>query len=227
MVARVAVWRQGTLDRLCMVPDAEDIVSGVGCKGLPEGWIPLSKEEWRAITSELASFHEDAADITRASERFDSYLSGSEDVFDKAIRKFVVSLIDWELHVLWYALERNDLRVVELWGGSDFFSDFCSERIPQPDRSQLEQMVRAMSDDVVKLNQAFRDLGALDPGHAALVKPYFGAFQWGVLAKELNADRIKSLSPSTVLYVADSVAFRLRFARYNNRLLLVSVCGGH
>ncbi len=92
----------------------------------------------------------------------------------------------------------------------------------------MHGMNKSLSDDLQERNRALREIGALEPGHFNLSRPYIRASLGGLLlAKERNGTRIRSLPASAVLYVIafdDSLPF-LRFARIDNRLQIVSICG--
>ena len=219
-----AVWREGQLYRYCHGFEMEKIDDS--CEELPQGQVPFSKDEWGEVRSELVSFYEDALDITRGTERLYPYLRLAEGMFDVELRRFFALLTDWTIYVVLSGLE--GVEVEGAFGGSDFLSDFCSEKIAgrnrETERADIQWISKAISDDLPKRNQALREIGALDPSHLAVLKPYLQALllNWQ-LTKEGNSGRIESLPPSTILYGAH-VVFSLRFARLDNRLQIVSVC---
>jgi len=231
-----AVWRGDQLYAPCVVFLEEE--SRVECGVRFESGIPLLRDEWRQITAELASFYDDAVDVEGGPERFSPYFPLAQEIFDPETRELSVLLLDEFVHNYWTKFEEQEGEFT----GSDFIGDcFCpSEQFVQRKRENRleaecqasttrtwEGMNKSLSDDLQERNRALREIGALEPGHFNLSRPYIRASLGGfLLAKEQNGTRIRSLPASAVLYVIVYDEFGLlRFARIDNRLQIVSICG--
>jgi hypothetical protein len=153
-------------------PDAHFSYSSSG------GFLPLEEREWREVSDALASFFEDAVDVSRGAERFNAYLPDDmRAMFSLRAEKnrlflrpeAVASLTNDQLR-RFMALTLDAL-ALDAWmhlNGLDADSPWRPADVRQDPAGVIQSLERLCNDERIKLKKA----GALSPERLASDRAY-------------------------------------------------------